>query len=232
MFLFLLAVCIIAVLVQRCHARGLIGSSPAVAARGRPRARARTVRVRVPSPMLPLTVSFDADDLVGFRISSSDEMCGICLESMEDSEVSSGACSHMFHTSCVANWLAKDPKRSCPMCREPFLGPDDPALIAPAPAAEAAAAASVTIPMAVPVQGHSHAHAHTHAHAHGHGHGVPELYARHSIRAGHRTYPGYAFVAHAPQTPPRLAPSSSVAGLRLLAIAPRRRHQRGGVFAF
>lgn len=48
--------------------------------------------------------------------------CAICLELLITENVSSGQCLHFFHSTCLKNWLVKDKKRACPICRVHFLG--------------------------------------------------------------------------------------------------------------
>lgn len=65
----------------------------------------------------------DAYDSFIVEREMEEECCCICLEPFGLNRVAAGACKHLFHTSCIAEWLAKDDEaRSCPVCREPFLG--------------------------------------------------------------------------------------------------------------
>lgn len=51
----------------------------------------------------------------------ADETCGICLDEFGESDVTAGECSHIFHTSCLSSWLAKEiSHRLCPLCRMPY----------------------------------------------------------------------------------------------------------------
>jgi len=56
------------------------------------------------------------------QMSSADEplQCSICIDdfdfSAEEVVVKTRACDHLFHKSCLQNWLNVD--RSCPLCRE------------------------------------------------------------------------------------------------------------------
>lgn len=54
---------------------------------------------------------------------ASDEVCPICLDSLENESVSKGECSHIAHTSCLLSWLAKAKdltSMTCPVCRSTF----------------------------------------------------------------------------------------------------------------
>lgn len=50
--------------------------------------------------------------------------CSICLESFGSLEVTTGICRHTYHAKCLSAWFAKDPTRSCPMCRTAFMQED------------------------------------------------------------------------------------------------------------
>ncbi len=55
-----------------------------------------------------------------------EELCCICLEPFGLKDVAKGDCRHMFHTACIAEWMAKDDEaRSCPVCRLPFMSPEN-----------------------------------------------------------------------------------------------------------
>uniref|UniRef100_A0A2N9IAJ6 RING-type domain-containing protein n=1 Tax=Fagus sylvatica TaxID=28930 RepID=A0A2N9IAJ6_FAGSY len=57
------------------------------------------------------------DGLKQVTLSSSNEMCTICMEDFPvGSCVMSMHCSHIFHRSCIVRWLIKTPH--CPVCRE------------------------------------------------------------------------------------------------------------------
>jgi hypothetical protein len=44
--------------------------------------------------------------------------CPICWDSSTDTEWTTTACHHLFHTSCLARWLAPEgDHRTCPVCR-------------------------------------------------------------------------------------------------------------------
>lgn len=87
---------------------------------------------REPVPPPP---TINADELTRFkaRPEQAENPCGICLDPFDDLDLTAGQCLHTFHTACVGAWLAKDAAHSCPVCRAPFLHPNDPALIDPAP---------------------------------------------------------------------------------------------------
>jgi hypothetical protein len=49
--------------------------------------------------------------------------CSICLDEFDDQTpfVKTKACAHLFHTSCLGNWLQVN--RTCPLCREDLGAP-------------------------------------------------------------------------------------------------------------
>lgn len=49
--------------------------------------------------------------------------CSICLDPFGTRPLVAGACAHVFHAECVEQWLARDPGRTCPVCRMPLTGP-------------------------------------------------------------------------------------------------------------
>ncbi|KAL4193452.1 hypothetical protein AMTRI_Chr06g176970 [Amborella trichopoda] len=49
----------------------------------------------------------------------SDEVCAICLYKIDAENVMVLQCSHMFHSQCVAIWVAH--KSSCPLCIRPIF---------------------------------------------------------------------------------------------------------------
>lgn len=64
-----------------------------------------------PSPPLPVT-SFCRDE------SDKIESCSICIEPFEQDElVSALSCGHLYHSSCINEWLQKT--LHCPLCRSP-----------------------------------------------------------------------------------------------------------------
>lgn len=82
-----------------------------------PRAGARAA-----PPDASATPRFDPEDLVSFEATGDDKStaCAICLEPLEQEPVSAGQCLHLMHTSCLKDWLVKDPKVACPVCRVSF----------------------------------------------------------------------------------------------------------------
>lgn len=56
--------------------------------------------------------------------------CCVCLEDFQpDALVATLRCKHVFHKTCIENWLSRDTRATCPLCKQ------DP-LAAPAAAAE------------------------------------------------------------------------------------------------
>lgn len=56
------------------------------------------------------------EDLEKVKIEEEDLVCVICMEKMEiGSEATKMPCSHVYHGSCLMNWLGV--KRVCPICR-------------------------------------------------------------------------------------------------------------------
>jgi len=65
-----------------------------------------------PPPSLPVT-SFCQDE------SGKVESCSICIEPFEqDVLVSALVCGHLYHSSCINEWLKKT--LQCPLCRSPI----------------------------------------------------------------------------------------------------------------
>lgn len=54
--------------------------------------------------------------------SQREKQCSVCLDPFGAHPLAAGACAHVFHAQCVARWLVRDAKRSCPVCRLPFDG--------------------------------------------------------------------------------------------------------------
>lgn len=50
-----------------------------------------------------------------------EESCSICLESIEEPNSYRLNCKHLFHTSCIKEWLVRKP--TCPNCRT-LIEPD------------------------------------------------------------------------------------------------------------
>lgn len=50
----------------------------------------------------------------------ADAPCPICLEPLGTLPVSEGLCGHPLHTSCLVQWLVRDPHFSCPVCRSTY----------------------------------------------------------------------------------------------------------------
>ncbi|KAL9286518.1 putative transcription factor C2H2 family [Arabidopsis thaliana] len=60
--------------------------------------------------------SMKAEELKSFNMET--ESCSICLQSLVSSlktEPTRMSCSHVFHSSCLVEWLKR--KNTCPMCR-------------------------------------------------------------------------------------------------------------------
>jgi len=45
------------------------------------------------------------------------EMCGICLNNIETTELWETNCGHNYHIKCLGKWLDTTPIKTCPMCR-------------------------------------------------------------------------------------------------------------------
>ncbi len=81
-------------------------------------------------PTMPSMVAADPlPKLQSFKANTkqlTETVCGICLDTLGDGEVSKGAAyPHVFHTACITSWLKKDVARTCPVCRSSFLGGDE-----------------------------------------------------------------------------------------------------------
>ncbi|MCL7048188.1 hypothetical protein MKW94_021652 [Papaver nudicaule] len=49
---------------------------------------------------------------------NEDTRCPICFDEWEDGDdVRETDCKHMYHASCIEEWLFLDPRGSCPICR-------------------------------------------------------------------------------------------------------------------
>jgi hypothetical protein len=47
------------------------------------------------------------------------ESCSICLELINEEELITTSCNHIFHQLCIDEWLSK--KNTCPCCRSSIL---------------------------------------------------------------------------------------------------------------
>ncbi|KAL8441695.1 hypothetical protein Emag_006951 [Eimeria magna] len=48
--------------------------------------------------------------------------CAICCEPLTNDLAAPSACGHVYHRTCLANWLQSNPactQRRCPVCRRP-----------------------------------------------------------------------------------------------------------------
>jgi Ring finger domain len=63
----------------------------------------------------------DPAEIASFTVheSKAGEQCPVCLGLLADEFVSVCPCSHMFHSSCLRSWLAKE--ETCPICRVAFV---------------------------------------------------------------------------------------------------------------
>ena len=51
---------------------------------------------------------------------SADEVCAICLDSLEDDDVVRlPDCLHLFHADCLHPWLKQ--RNTCPLCKQPAI---------------------------------------------------------------------------------------------------------------
>lgn len=79
-----------------------------------------------PYPTAPNAIPETLPPIPSFKADSKqleETVCGICLDTLDEGDLSSGSsCPHVFHTTCITSWLKKDLARSCPVCRNPFLG--------------------------------------------------------------------------------------------------------------
>ena len=47
------------------------------------------------------------------------ETCSICLEKLDNVDISKTICKHSFHTSCLLKWIIS--KTTCPVCRHTLV---------------------------------------------------------------------------------------------------------------
>lgn len=69
---------------------------------------------------------FDIESIPSFLARDEDKhkTCVICLENLETEPVSAGECGHTMHTTCLKDWLAKDSRTACPVCRHTYESAD------------------------------------------------------------------------------------------------------------
>lgn len=75
----------------------------------------------MPAIAAPVKLSFETvrtrlDELYG-GAGSHDDSCVICLVDIKDQGALALACTHPFHTACMAQWLTKAHSPRCPVCR-------------------------------------------------------------------------------------------------------------------
>ncbi len=61
--------------------------------------------------------------LSSFRLQGTvaEETCAICMDPFGTSSVTVGTCMHIFHTTCLTSWLARESSlQLCPVCRARF----------------------------------------------------------------------------------------------------------------
>ncbi len=61
--------------------------------------------------------------LLSFRLQPpfTEQTCSICIDSFGTSSVTVGECLHIFHTTCLTSWLARESSiQLCPLCRNRF----------------------------------------------------------------------------------------------------------------
>jgi hypothetical protein len=70
------------------------------------------------------TVEEKSEIATGGKVNPTEE-CAICFDELSSGELMALPCGHVFHTTCVSNWLARHP--FCPHCRINVLSlrPDD-----------------------------------------------------------------------------------------------------------
>ena len=58
---------------------------------------------------------FDMPYYITNSENSENSECSICLEKLDSNCVSLYSCEHIYHESCIREWLKKN--RICPLCR-------------------------------------------------------------------------------------------------------------------
>jgi len=68
----------------------------------------------------------DEETLLGSGSGRDHVICAICLEPVESGNltVSGASCEHLFHRTCVLQWLTKRDDNTCPTCRSPMWTDD------------------------------------------------------------------------------------------------------------
>ena len=44
--------------------------------------------------------------------------CSICLEDLDDDQITTLSCGHSFHVLCIIRWFRNPTRSSCPLCRD------------------------------------------------------------------------------------------------------------------
>lgn len=90
----------------------------------------RSKRGREPPPQLSRERSSESreappqlsrESSIETQVSVEEENCSICLCNLSDDDFGTTHCGHRFHTSCLATWMYKDRRHTCPECRT-FIG--------------------------------------------------------------------------------------------------------------
>lgn len=67
---------------------------------------ARAIKIGLNFPQQSDSVSIDEQE----------EVCAICLESLDTGNLCLTPCNHQFHLDCVTDWLTSSSSSSCPLC--------------------------------------------------------------------------------------------------------------------
>ncbi len=84
----------------------------------------RDMRRNRMTPGLRFTNRESSPKLIGTCIQSHtvQEDCSICITPLfaSDKKVVQTKCNHLFHVSCLAEWIRINEKKTCPCCRRVF----------------------------------------------------------------------------------------------------------------
>ncbi|CAB9517669.1 zinc ion binding [Seminavis robusta] len=76
----------------------------------------------------PLQSALSPQEYCGIPVGDLTNLtCSICISEYEHGErlYSSGVCDHIFHLSCILNWLERRSNTECPCCRKSLVSEDD-----------------------------------------------------------------------------------------------------------